>query len=171
MREAIVPNTNGRYIACEDGSIYSLYHRWGKRRQPLRLAPQHRSDGYLIVCLTLPNGTRKSVAVHRIIAATFLPYREGALEVNHKDGDIKNNRLSNLEYVSRSENMLHSYRTLGHKHKTRLPQPVICVELNELYLSQTDAAEAVDGAVGNISKAVLRGCRCRGYHWVRAQVV
>lgn len=46
--------------------------------------------------------------VHRIVAETFLGKSD--LEVNHKDGNKTNNRLSNLEYVSRSENIKHAYK-------------------------------------------------------------
>lgn len=45
--------------------------------------------------------------VHRLVAATFMG--ESDLEVNHIDGNKANNRVSNLEYVSRSDNIKHAY--------------------------------------------------------------
>ena len=54
----------------------------------------------------------KALVLHRLIARAFdLPRRPDQCEVNHIDGDISNNRLSNLEWTTRSENILHSYRT------------------------------------------------------------
>ena len=52
--------------------------------------------------------------VHRLVARVFLPntYKEG-LAVNHKDGNRFNNNVDNLEWVTPSENELHSYRVLG----------------------------------------------------------
>ena len=52
----------------------------------------------------------RAFAVHRLVAATFLGQPASAdLDVNHKDGDRCNNRLENLEYVTRSENVRHYY--------------------------------------------------------------
>lgn len=51
------------------------------------------------------------VAVHRIIALTFLdnPNPDSLVQVNHIDGNPENNILSNLEWCTASENMLHAY--------------------------------------------------------------
>jgi len=52
---------------------------------------------------------------HRAIALAFLgPPPEGKSEINHKNGVRDDNRLENLEWVSRSENQLHRYRVLKH---------------------------------------------------------
>lgn len=51
--------------------------------------------------------------VHRLVAELFIgPCPEG-LQVNHKNGDKADNRVENLEYVTRSQNIQHSYRVLG----------------------------------------------------------
>ena len=49
--------------------------------------------------------------VHRVVKITFhgLPKTERAWQVNHLDGDQANNHLDNLEYVTPSENVRHSY--------------------------------------------------------------
>ena len=51
--------------------------------------------------------------VHRLVAHAFLgpPPSEAAREVNHMDGNCSNNRIDNLEWATRSENMRHSYAT------------------------------------------------------------
>ena len=48
--------------------------------------------------------------VHIMIAETFLPNPENKLEVNHKDKIGTNNKLENLEWVTPSENMIHSHK-------------------------------------------------------------
>ena len=52
----------------------------------------------------------KTRLVHRLVALTFVPSDVGKDFVNHKDGNKQNNRASNLEWCTRSENMAHAYR-------------------------------------------------------------
>lgn len=87
--------------------------------------------------------------VHRLVAFEFLPQIEGKTEVNHKDRNKINNTVDNLEWVSPSENIAHSYNNgrysnpstflklgyLGESH----PNSILTVEkvkkIRERYLS------------------------------------
>lgn len=53
---------------------------------------------------------QKWYLVHRLKAIVFIPNIENKEQVNHIDGNKSNNDLSNLEWVTRSENMRHAYR-------------------------------------------------------------
>jgi hypothetical protein len=75
----------------------------------LLLAASPDSRGYPKVWL-IRNGKGFCPKVHRLVAAAFLgPCPEGK-ETNHKDGEKRNNRSENLEYVTHKENVAHSIR-------------------------------------------------------------
>ncbi|MBO3356150.1 HNH endonuclease [Clostridium perfringens] len=68
-------------------------------------------DGYKNVTLSF-DGKQKSFLVHRIILKTFQPNNNySKLDVNHIDGNKKNNSLENLEWCTRSENVIHAFKT------------------------------------------------------------
>jgi hypothetical protein len=71
------------------------------------LRPQTHANGYLVVGLWRAN-KRKLMRVHRLVTEAFLGPHPDGYEVNHKDADRGNNRLSNLEYVTRSQNLRHA---------------------------------------------------------------
>ena len=64
-----------------------------------------RINGYYAI-----NKSGRCMLVHRLVAATFLGQpRYSHLQVNHKDLDRGNNHVTNLEYVTCSENVRHAY--------------------------------------------------------------
>ena len=67
-------------------------------------------SGYVMVSLS-HKGQQKKYYISRLVALAFLPNPDGKCCVNHKDGDKANNRLENLEWVTRSENLLHAIDT------------------------------------------------------------
>lgn len=65
--------------------------------------------GYMDVGLH-KEGSQHTVKVHRLVVTAFIGPCPDGKEVNHKDGIKRNNAAINLEYVTSSENQLHSYR-------------------------------------------------------------
>jgi hypothetical protein len=53
-------------------------------------------------------GNPKRILVHRLVAAAFKARVNEDDVVNHKDGDKLNNVADNLEWCTRSENMIHA---------------------------------------------------------------
>ena len=53
----------------------------------------------------------KQMHVHRLVALKHIPNPEGKSDVNHKDGNKRNNDPSNLEWVTRAENIKHAWDT------------------------------------------------------------
>lgn len=119
-------------------------------------------DGYKQLNL-FKNGTSCKVKVHRIVAYTFLIKDENKKLINHKNGIKDDNRVSNLEWVTESENVLHSMYSLGNCIK-----PIICVETGKKYTSMKKASEELNLPMGNLSMALSKKYKrktCGGYHW------
>ena len=76
--------------------------------QMISLCPDGR--GYVTMILW-NHGKRKQVNVHRLVALAFIENPDNRDQVNHINGDPKDNRVENLEWCTGSENMLHAFRS------------------------------------------------------------
>lgn len=114
-------------------------------------------NGYASVDL-YDNGTRTIKRVHRLVAEAFIPNPDNKPDINHKDGNKLNNSVSNLEWVTKSENMRHAYDTglvkphatygmRGHKNPNggRKGRKVKIIETGEIFNSVKDCAESIHG--------------------------
>lgn len=90
------------YLSSDNGKVYNL--------KGVEIKQRLNADGYPVVTLG-KKSNRRSIGVHRIIATLFVENPGNKLEVNHIDGNKQNNDASNLEWVTRSEQMLHAHRT------------------------------------------------------------
>ena len=106
-----IPGYEGLYSVSQEGGIWSHAKPSGvSPHAGMWLAICIDLSGYAIVPLS-KNGTRKTFRVHRAVALAWLSKDdEKATEVNHKNGIKSDPRCSNLEWVSRSKNVLHAYR-------------------------------------------------------------
>lgn len=87
------------YKITDQGRIYSkIRNRY--------LKPYPNPKGYLLIDLR-----GKAYSVHRLVARHFsqLPLGFEVLQINHKDGNKKNNKMSNLEWTTNLENQRHSW--------------------------------------------------------------
>lgn len=94
-----VPGYAGKYEVSDLGRVRSLL-----RHAPRILRYERTYEGYLRVELYL-DGAWKKLRVHGLVLLAFRGQRLAGATVDHLDGDKENNRLSNLEYVSRKENI------------------------------------------------------------------
>lgn len=142
--------------------------------------------GYLMVKL-YKDKTKSTKKVHRLVAEAFLEEVPGKDQVNHLDGDKKNNNIRNLEWADNSDNQIHSFKVLG-KQATwkgkKLPQeicdkiskywlerggangkPVRCVETGKEFINACVAARSTGIHRTNISRSCRTGCSAKGTHW------
>ena len=98
-----VEGYEGRYSVTRDGRVYS--HLRSKFLIP------RNARGYRTVVLSNREKTIKTQGIHRLVAKAFIPNPKKKPHINHIDGDKTNNHVSNLEWVTPSENRRHALET------------------------------------------------------------
>lgn len=93
-----------RYAVDVFGNVYSLY---SDRFLKLFENP----DGYLVVGLHSDSTKKvKKFSVHRLVGLCFCDNPDNKPQINHKDGDKRNNFFKNLEWCTAQENTIHAYK-------------------------------------------------------------
>lgn len=112
VRWAAAPGFQGLYEVSDDGQIVRIATH-GQNPKPIRrpFKPHRKPNGYLAADLQRDQQRHRSY-VHRLVWEAFRGAIPSGLEINHRNGDKADNRLVNLELVTRSDNMLHSFQTL-----------------------------------------------------------
>ena len=116
----------GWFQVNQDGTIWRLAEFVGGGVTRLQWVEPRRAErstsaeeGYLRI-LFFDQGERKHVAAHRIVWMVLnradIP---APMEINHRDGKKWHNEPSNLELVTRPENVKHAIRILGRRHKAQ----------------------------------------------------
>lgn len=122
------PVFNGDYEVSNHGR----FRRKSQGRKAGRTHPgkilnltEYRS-GY-VAARPVINGKVKKFYIHVLVAMEFIGPRLDGMQINHKDSNKKNNHVSNLEYVTRSENVTHGYQnaTPGKRRRQRISRDVV----------------------------------------------
>ena len=133
----------------------------------IMLKPWITKDGYLRHCLYKHN-KRKNLLLHRIIATAFIDNPGKKPQVNHIDENKLNNDLSNLEWCSVRENIIHGTRTKRVAEK--LSQKVIQLDLNDNILNVFKSMIQAERETGIPNGNINRCCNGKiksagGYKW------
>ena len=153
------------YYATPNGKIYSC--------KSLRfLKPSINAFGYLTVEIRFKVDDIKFVKrcfVHRLVAMAFLENPENLPEVNHKDGNKKNNNINNLEWMTHKENDAHA-RKNGLKHENK---PVKLTNLKtkeyDIFYSISEAAKFLGLHKSNLCRALKK--RTGVYHGYKIEYI
>ncbi|MEA4972347.1 MAG: NUMOD4 motif-containing HNH endonuclease [Candidatus Metalachnospira sp.] len=167
-----IPGYEGEYQASNFGRIKSLERKvqsvqWSTHRPFMRTVPEKIlkpgrfcKTGHVSVVLRKgSNGT----PVHQLIMRTFIGEPPNGMEVLHRNGNPQDNRLSNLRYGTRTENILDVYRQgkawrkLDIEDVQEIRFAFVCgymgVEIAEMY---------------GVSQAVISSIKCgRTYSWLK----
>ena len=114
-------------------------------------------DGYVRVSMC-----RENFYVHRVVAHTFLgpPPSKDAWQVHHRDGNTSNNRVTNLEYVTCSQNLRYSYASgLRRCHGPAVSKPVMYRALGCTNWTTCPSMTSAALELGVRSSAVSKACR------------
>ena len=146
-------NYKGYYI-CPCGRVYSY-----KQNKFLKSRPNQ--NGYEIITLRQDN---KSITktIHRLVAETYLENPENKPQIDHIDGNKRNNKLNNLHWATICENNNNPI-TLKKMAATKRKK-CICVETGKVYDSTKEAANDLNIAPSTIRASIYYGYKIK-HQW------
>lgn len=157
----------GLYQVSNYGNIISFKrYKKGKR---LKL---NYKNGYLYIKLH-KDIKRKSFRIHRLVAIHFIDNPLNKEQVNHKDGNKRNNYYKNLEWATNQENVNHAWSiglceniksAIILNNKKYKSKEVYCYELDKKYKSITIASEELNIKHSNISACCSGKLKSAGKH-------
>lgn len=147
----------------------------GKQRCDERiLKPQKRKRGYQAVVLS-KSGEAKSFLVHRLVAEVFIPNPNNYPQVNHKDENPSNNKVTNLEWCTQRYNS--NYGTLKYRISAKLKNGVLSKPVEQYckdgrFLMEYPSAIEASRTLGLSVSGIVSCCNkdkkyshCGGYQW------
>lgn len=150
-----------KYMINDEGDVYNI-------QKGIKLKPYKNNKGYYLVGL-YKNNVRKNYLVHRLVACQFLPNPNDLPEINHKDRNKGNNNVSNLEWCTRSENMIHCCK-YGFYNGQKKCKAIVQYDKNytliKIWESIKEASIKYNTSISNIVKCCKGKYKtCKGYIW------
>lgn len=142
------------YFVTEDAQIYN--------KKGLHRKTYEHPNGYEIFPYWL-DGKFKTTPVHRLVALAFIPNPMSKPCVNHIDGNKMNNHVTNLEWVTYSENTIHALVTglkvpeLGEDVHNSSISNLECHELCKMMVQGLRNKEIVE--ITGVSEHVVKSIR------------
>ena len=146
------------YWITRDGKVWSTHSK--------RYLNQTISNGYKCITISVKDDdkNRKVHTVHRLMAEAFIPNPEKKKFVTHINGDIKDNRIENLEWVTKKESTDKHDKDISH------PRKVIQKDLQGNIIKKYETVTEAGTAMGVTRHAISKAClginkTCNNYKW------
>lgn len=107
------------WLPIKDYSLYEVSNYGRIRRKignKIKILKQYKrhdiNNDYLSIYILNDNLKKRYIGIHQLICLSFNgePSKDEKYEVNHIDGDKLNNIPSNLEWMTRGQNLVHAYK-------------------------------------------------------------
>lgn len=134
-----IANFENRYKIDSTGSILNLANN-------ILLQPSLQDTGYLTVGLANSGNKNTTLTVHRLVALHFLPNPYQHPQINHKNGNKRDNRVENLEWCTSKQNINHAF-------ETGLRSGYMSADDKEIYLNRVLNGEQVKDIGKEIERA------------------
>ena len=148
---------------------YEISNLGRLKRLPDKLICENRRHGeYKYITLRVKNHTSRSTSVHRLVAETFLGIpKEPNLQVNHINEIKSDNRVTNLEWVTPSENISHGTRIDRFKKSKYRPVKATSIDGTVVKYCESATLAYLDGfSKGEISSCCTgRKLQHKGFRW------
>ncbi len=102
----------GRYEVSDLGRVRVVFS--SKYSHVGKFIGSKKRTGYREAALTDADGNKTYHRIHKLVLIAFVGPAPLGLECNHKNGIKTDNRVENLEWVTRSQNHIHRARVLRH---------------------------------------------------------
>lgn len=157
----------GLYQVSNLGNIKSIYFRNNiciKEREKIIKKDTNKHNRQYV--MLYKNGKRKNLIVHRLVAEAFIQNPDNLPQINHIDGNPRNNNVSNLEWCTASQNMKHAYinnlnnfKKYNENHKKRIIR-----NDGKIYDSAYSASKDLQVTVYSIRDVLKHRIKtCKGY--------
>lgn len=153
----------GVYEVSSEGNVKRIRPASGTRPNKILRPTPLDAAGRMKVVLSIGSKLR-NYRVHRLVMASFVGPCPDGMEVNHKNGNPSDNRLSNLEYTTPKENSLHAKRILfrgvceDHYH-ARLTNESVRQIRRQLAVGRTQKSLAKEYGVSRATIGDIKGER------------
>lgn len=147
------------YVITDNGKVISY-----KFKKPRVMKTWLQKSGYENIKLCKENHTYHFL-IHRLVAEAFIPNPNNLPEVNHKNKIRNDNRVENLEWCSRKENLYDSYSTLSQVRNFK-ECLLINSETKEIighFKSISAAAKYASENFGCSKSGMIRNYKSKGY--------
>lgn len=153
-----IPGYEGVYEVSNFGKVKSL--KYNKERI---LKPSTNGQGYYKVNLYI-NGAKK-YTIHRLVWIVFNGMIPKEYEINHKDEDKSNNRLDNLELVTRKQN--NNYGTRTERAAKHFRKPILQFDLKGNFIQEFQSVKEAEKLFGgSIGQCLIGKCKTTySYIW------